>query len=71
MGLARSSLSIGENGAIVALKESMTHLQADFVEYFLLVDKLSEYFIKTKIIFLYFYSLFIKNLYKILLQLLL
>jgi hypothetical protein len=59
MSLTRTCLPIGEYSAIIALKESMTHLEANLVKYLFLVYKLSEYLVKTKIIFFYLNSLLI------------
>lgn len=63
-------MSICENGAIVALKQSIADLSSHVVEDGLLVDVLTKDLIKTKVILLYFYCLFIQDIQEILLRLL-
>ena len=68
VSLARACLSICKYSAIVALKESMTHLETDLIEYSFLVHKLPENLVKTKIIFFYPDRLLIQNLNNVFLR---
>lgn len=63
-------MPICENGAIVALKQSIADLSSYIVEDGLLIDVFTKNFIKTKVILLYFYCLFIQDIQERLLRLL-
>ena len=54
-------MSVGEDGAVVALKQAIADLSSDVVEDGLLVYVLGEDLVKTEVILLDFYCLFIQD----------